>query len=131
MRSIALVGTLVGLGLASSTFAAPSFDGSVPLICAVASMFDCTREEGCERQVPDEGDELWRINVEKRVVSTVDGSRSSPITAVEHKDGQLLLQGSQNGWAWSLALYEETGRMSAGITDADGVIVLSGGCAAQ
>jgi hypothetical protein len=125
-----MFGALVGLGLASSALAAGPRDGSVPLICAVTSMFDCTREAGCERQVPDEGDELWRVDVEKRVVSNLDGSRSSPINTVEHKDGQLLLQGIQNGWAWSLVLYEETGRMSAGIADADGVIVLSGGCAA-
>ena len=131
MRSILMVGALVGLGLASPALAAPAFDGSAPLICAVTSMFDCTREPGCERDVPDEGDELWRVNVEKRVVSNLDGSRGSPISTVEHKDGQLLLQGMQNGWAWSLALHEETGRMSAGITDTDGVIVLSGSCAAQ
>jgi hypothetical protein len=75
-------------------------------------------------------DEIWRINVGKRVTSTIDGTRSSPITTVEQKDRHLLLQGIQNGWAWRLALYAETGRMSGDIADADGVITLSSGCTA-
>jgi len=76
------------------------------------------------------GDTFWRVNVQQRVVSTLDGRRTSPIGNVQRDNGLLLAQGMQNARVWGLVLDEQTGLLSVTITDADGAMVFSGACTA-
>jgi hypothetical protein len=43
----------------------------------------------------------------------------------------LLLQGTELGFAWSIALDKDTGQMSATLVNRDGAYVLFGACTAQ
>lgn len=69
-----------------------------------------------------------RGDLEKKQL--IDPERTSPIRVLENADSQLLLGGSELGFAWSLAIDLESGDMSATLTDRDGAFVLHGACTA-
>jgi hypothetical protein len=49
---------------------------------------------------------------------------------MEANEQQLLLQGTELGFAWSVALDKSTGEMSATLVNRDGAFVLFGACTA-
>ena len=73
---------------------------------------------------------FFKVNVPGRVLSTVDGDRTSPVGNVQRENGLLMLQGTQNARAWGVAINEKTGQMSATIAESDGAIVIAGACIA-
>ena len=130
LRIILAITVVLGLGLAPVPALAASLDGSVPMLCALTEARDCVSRGGCERNQLPQGDTFWRINVQQRVVSTVDGRRTSPIGNVQRENGLLLAQGMQNARVWGFVLDEQTGSLSVTVTDADGALVVSGTCTA-
>lgn len=125
-RMLSITGAFL-LGLASSLSAA-TLDGSKPMLCALRSSFDCVHQSGCEVLELGPGDDFWRIDVAKKMVGTVNGVRTSPISEVKSGNGQLLMHGAQNDRLWNLVLDQESGRMSAAVVDAEGTVALAGSC---
>jgi len=119
--------TLSLAAVASASHAA-DFDGSKQLICAPVEAMDCTSGEPCRRGLPAEigAPKFLHIDFAKKVV--LGTQRSSPIAAMETSATQLLLQGSELGYAWSIALDQESGQMTATLTDREGAFVLFGSC---
>ena len=126
-----VIGILMGPGMLPSV-AAAAMDGSTPLLCALSSVVECTRGGSCDRSTTEEAQvpSFVRINVQQRLLSTVDGGRTSPIAAVQRANGRLMLQGMQNERVWGAVVNEETGQMSATVGEDDGAIVISGACIA-
>jgi hypothetical protein len=60
----------------------------------------------------------------------MDGSatRTSQLKSVARVDGELILQGSENGRGWSATADEGTGRMAAAVVDNDHIFSLFGSC---
>ena len=54
--------------------------------------------------------------------------RSSPILLVDKSDDQGLLQGTELGYGWTVALDQADGSMIATLVDRNGVFVLFGSC---
>jgi hypothetical protein len=104
------------------------FDGSKRLICATVEARDCASGGECFRGLPDEigAPAFLRIDFEKKAI--VGPQRTTPILFMEKGDRQLLLQGTEIGYAWALALDQASGRFSASLTDLDGAFVLFGSC---
>jgi len=127
---IAVLG-LADLVLASSAFAAP-MDGSAPMLCAVNNVVECDRGGDCERSSAEAAEvpAFVRIDVSKRLLSSVDGARTSPIASVQRTNGRLMLQGMQNERVWGAVINEQTGQMSATVGEDDGAIIISGACIA-
>jgi hypothetical protein len=71
-----------------------------------------------------------RIDVGKRLLSSVDGARTTPIVSVQRANGRLMVQGMQNERVWGAVINEQTGQMSATVGEDDGAIVMSGACIA-
>ena len=134
MRALFTIGILVfvGLGPALPAALAAPMDGSAPILCAVNAVFECTRGGGCERSSADEAEVpgFVRVNVPQKQLQSVDGSRTSPIAAVQRQDNRLMLQGMQNDRVWGAVINEQTGQMSATVGEDDGAIVISGTCIA-
>jgi hypothetical protein len=107
---------------------AADFDGSKRLICATVEARDCVSGNECFRGLPDEvgAPAFVRIDFERK--SIVGPHRTTPILFMEKSDKQLLLQGTELGYAWVLALDPATGRFSASLTNTDGAFVLFGSC---
>jgi len=129
MRRVLVIGVCVWLGLPPSVLAAAPLDGSAPMLCALTSVFECPLGGGCERRaVGEDVPVFWRVNVPQRLLSSLDGARSSPIANVQRDGGRLMLQGIQNGKVWGLAIDEQSGQMAATVAEADGGTVLEGAC---
>jgi len=113
---------------AAGTSMASDFDGSKMLICAPVEAMDCTPGAVCLRGIPDEigAPPFIRIDFGKKLI--VGPKRSSPITSLEKIESQVLLQGSELGYGWSIAVSQADGRMSATLTDNEGAFVLFGSC---
>ena len=132
MRALFAIGVLIGLGtLPPAVFAAP-MDGSAPMLCAVNSVVECTRRGDCERSTAEDAQvpPFVRIDVQQRLLSSVDGARTSPIASVQRANDRLMLQGMQNERVWGAVINEQNGQMSAMVGEDDGAIVISGACIA-
>jgi len=131
MRALLASGALVGMVLSPSPIIAAPLDGSTPILCAVNAVMDC--EAGsCERSSAEEAEvpPFIRIDLQRRLLSSVDGARTSPIGHTERSSGRLMLQGTQNERVWGAVINEQTGSMWATIGEDDGAIVISGACIA-
>jgi hypothetical protein len=119
--------------LAPGVTAAAEFDGSASFVCAVIDTIECDRGGGCE--AVESGDvgfpPFLRVNVAGKALEAMDGSgRKTPIlssTLVKEHE-RLLLQGGEQGRAWSVAVAQKTGGMTAAIVDHDGGFLISGLC---
>ena len=130
LASCALVScALVGMALAPEAAVAAPLDGSAPMLCAVHQVLDC-EADNCERTSAEDAKipPFVRIDVQRRLLSSVDGARTSAISQTNRTNGRLMLQGMQNQRVWGAVINEQTGRMWATIGEDDGAIVISGAC---
>ena len=129
MRALLVSGALVGVAFAPWAAVAAPLDGSAPMLCALHQVMDC-ETDNCERTSAEEAQvpPFVRIDVQKRILSSVDGVRTSPIAQTNRTNGRLMLQGMQNQRTWGVVINEQTGGMWATIGEDDGAIVLSGTC---
>jgi len=107
---------------------AGDFDGSKVLICAPVEVSDCAPGETCRKGAPaDVGVPAFiRIDIAKKAV--VGPKRTTPIVSIERSEQQILLQGTELGFAWTLALDQDSGEMSGSFVNREEVFVLFGSC---
>ena len=132
MRALGVVAVLIGFSVLAGSAQAAPMDGSAPMLCALSSVVECSRKGECERTSAEEAQvpPFVRVNVSQRVLSSVDGARTSPIAAVSRANGKLMIQGMQNERVWGAVIEEQTGMMTATVGEDDGAIVMSGTCIA-
>lgn len=135
MRRIQAAGLCVAtacLGFAWPAAAAGKYDGSAPMLCAVTAVSECTTDGKCERSAPQAGNNLptfMRGDVKGRVLRADDDSgRKTEIKASTVVDGQLMLQGIENGKAWNMVIGAETGKWGSAVVEDDGSFALFGAC---
>jgi hypothetical protein len=130
----------IGLALAATICcalvpaqAAGKFDGSEPLLCVPTIVMECSADgpDGeCKRRTAAAVNlpQVINLSLKEMKVHSDGGSRHSPIRNVEHLDGNLIIQGGQQGRGWTVTISEATGRMSATISaDGEGFVVF-GAC---
>jgi len=115
---------------------AGGFDGSAPLLCAAVETFDCVENGDCQQGTPQSINfpQFLKINFKTKIISggQVDGKeRTSKIKNMEHSEGRLILQGTQNGKGWSIVITETTGNMTLSASDNKVGFVVFGGCTPQ
>ena len=133
MRALgAVIVTLIGFAMLPATAPAAPMDGSAPMLCALSSVVECSRKGECERSSAEDAGvpPFVRINVQQRVLSSVDGARTSPTTSVQRTNGYLMIRGMHNERVWGAVIEEQTGQMTATVGEHDGAIVMSGMCIA-
>jgi hypothetical protein len=112
----------------SATLCAADFDGSRPLICATVDAHDCDPGEVCLRALPAElgAPQFLRIDFEKKAVS--GPQRSTPIRFMENGPAQILLQGTELGFAWTIVLDKQDGSATVMFVNREDALVLFGAC---
>ena len=128
MRLLAILAGATILGLAAVPVLAGDFDGSKLLICAPVEASDCAHGEECRKGLPDDigAPAFMRIDFANKAV--IGPKRSSPILLMDKSETQLLLQGTELGYGWTIALDQATGKMTATLASREGVFVLFGAC---
>jgi len=104
------------------------FDGSKPLLCATIDAHFCEPGDICYRTLPGVlgAPQFMRINFAKKLIA--GPQRTTEIRYMEPAEGQLLLQGTELGYGWSIALDMKTGAMSTTLVSNENVFILFGAC---
>jgi hypothetical protein len=124
---------VLGLGLLPYAHAAATYDGSVPLICALIEVMDCAPGAECQRGAPESVNlpQFVKLNFTEKTLSTTEAAQrqqTTPIKQLEQFDGSMILQGVEGGRAWSIIIANETGKMSATVADDQAGFVIFGAC---
>ena len=135
LASLSLCAALVSLPVT-----ADMFDGSEPLICALADIVECLPGGQCERVTAESvnAPRFWRINFEDKQLTTTRAAgteQSSAIERMETLDNKLFLQGVedgaenvQDGLGWSLSIAQQSGNMVISASGDDVAFVAFGAC---
>lgn len=112
---------------------AGEFDGSKPLICAVIETFECEQNVECQRGPAESIGLPQFVNIdftEKTISSRTDTGpvRTTKIQQMDSVDGKLILQGVQNGRAWSMVINEMTGKLTLSASDDLSGFIVFGAC---
>jgi hypothetical protein len=107
---------------------ASDFDGSKLLVCANMEAAYCSSGQACDSGRPSDigAPNFMRIDFANKSITGPD--RSTAIVSIEKSAEQLLLQGTEFGYAWTLALSVDDGTLGATIVNRDQVVVLFGAC---
>jgi len=131
MNTTRAIGLAVLLAVLPAPVAAASFDGSVPLICAVSEVQECSAGGECHRRTA-EGVNLPRFIkldfTNKTMSATVGEPRTAPIASFERSNGRIIMHGGQEGRAWSLVIGGDDGHLSAGVVDQSFAFLVFGAC---
>jgi len=132
MQAVGLCVVVACLSMAAPAVAAGKYDGSVPMLCAVTSLSECTADGKCEKSAPEAGNNLptfLRVDVKGGALIANDGSgRKTMIKTSSVVDGQLMLQGVENRKAWNMVIGSETGRWGGSVVEDDGSFAIFGSC---
>jgi len=104
------------------------FDGSKPLICATMEAHDCDAGETCKRGLPGSvgAPVFLRIDFGKKEI--VGPKRTTQIKNMEKSNEQIIMQGTELGLGWTLALDGASGALTATLVNRDTAVVLFGAC---
>ncbi len=125
---IGLVAVLMAVAVAAS--AAPPYDGSKPMQCAITTVMVCSDPSVCVRgtaatiNLPP----VLTIDVGQRLISGAATGRTIKITSADRDAGRLLISGSESGGSWSVAIIEDSGAMSAVALVRNGGFLMFGTC---
>jgi hypothetical protein len=140
--STKLLSAAVLLGMtmfaSSSVSAKGEFDGSSNLICAAFDVMACLNAGVCSRGEARTFDlpEFMNVDFKKKTVHVsydADSEKqtaNSPIKNSEVSGNQLILQGVENNHGWSMAINQESGRMSVSAVGHEVTYTIFGACQA-
>jgi hypothetical protein len=128
------IGSLVVLlAIAVTAGAAPPYDGSQPMQCAISTVMVCSDPSVCVRgnastiNLPP----VLNVDVPQKVISGAATGRTIKITSVDRDAGRLLISGSESGGSWSVAIIEDSGAMSAVALVRNGGFLMFGTCTSR
>jgi hypothetical protein len=137
MRLYASVAVVVGVmtlcSLPYRAGAAGKYDGSAPLLCAAVTVTECEADGRCQRRSAENVNlpSLFRVDAKGMKVRNLEAEkgRESPIQAVAHANGKLVVNGADGERGWIVVINEDTGKLS-GVVSGDGEgFVVFGQCA--
>jgi len=136
MRKLLMVALIAGLGAVASPAAAAGakFDGSVPLLCAPIEITQCDEGGKCYQGMAEDVNlpQFIRVNLKEKMLSGVGetAGRTTPIDFMERENGRIVLHGGQKGRGWTAVVSEETGKLSATISEEGTAFIIFGACTA-
>lgn len=123
--------TLLIASLLSASVMADDVSGAERLLCSTLRATACGSDAACESVAPAEINvpQFVQVDLAGKQLSTTPASgeqRRTPLQTVRREPGQLVLQGYEQGRAFSLVIDEATGNASfASAGSGRGVIVFA------
>ncbi len=111
-----LTGALL-LGAVPLSATAQGLDGDGPMLCAATTAAVCEQNKSCVQGSPEAVNLpvfLWVDPAAKSVKSKRGGGemRSSSVSTVVAGGGKLVLQGSDDGFGWTVTIDQASGKMT-------------------
>ena len=132
------VGVVLATGLLATVMAggaahADNVTGAQQLLCTAVQATGCFEDGDCFQDLP------WNLNVPQFIqvdlaakrLSTTKASgenRSTPIEYLKRADGLIVLQGFEQGRAFSFVISEATGMLSVAVAREGRAVVVFGAC---
>ena len=107
---------------------AGDFDGSKKLLCATTDAMDCMSGQECIKGRPGDIGAPKFLSIDFAQKAVAGPKRTTAIASMEKGDDQIVLQGNELGFGWTLALDQESGDMIVTLVNRDGAFVLFGSC---
>ena len=112
---------------------AGGIDGTAPVVCATSETFDCGPNRQCIADSPEAVNipRLIRLDftAKKAFTKRMNGEeRVAQISVQTAQEGELLLQGVQNGFGWTMTISQESGDMALTIAGRQAGFVVFGTC---
>jgi len=136
MRRLWLVALIASLGAVANPAAAAGakFDGSTPLLCVPIEITECDEGGKCYLGTAEEVNlpQFIRIDLKEKLLRGVGeaADRTTPIDFLERENGRMVLHGGQKGRGWTAVISEETGKLSATISEEGTAFIIFGACTA-
>lgn len=119
--------------LAAPVLVADDVTGATRLLCTSVQATSCRDDGDCVTDVP------WTFNIPQfieidttaKLLSTTKASdevRQSPILSMTRNNGLLVIQGLENGRAFSFVINEKEGRLSAAVARDGITVTVFGAC---
>jgi hypothetical protein len=124
---------IAALLLAASPLAlADDLTGASRFLCSAVSVGQCDAN-GCETSTPDDATipQFVIVDLGAKLLSTTPASgqnRTTPIESLQRESGLIVLQGLQNGRAFSFVIGEKSGAASVAIAREELVLAVSAAC---
>ncbi len=132
MRKFAAISLVFGICMVSSPLAAATFDGSVPILCVPIEIVECEAGGNCSNNTAEGVNlpQFIKIDFKEKTLSAAEegGGPTAPIQYVQRENGRVIMHGGQLGRGWSVVVSEETGKMSATVTEDQVGFVIFGAC---
>lgn len=117
----------------SAAGGADELSGQDHLLCTAVQVTQCTTSGDCKIEAP------WNLNIPQfleldlkgKSVSTTKASgesRTSPIRSLSREDGEIVIQGFENGRAFSFVIEEDTGMASIAVAREGMTVSVFGAC---
>jgi len=132
-----LIFSVLCICIAPLPVVAGDFDGSKQLLCAFIEGFECSLDEGecLELEAEDMNvPEFIKINFKEKKITGTRENKELATTKIEkmvRMGGNLILQGVENGRAWSMVITGATGKMALTISGDQVGFVIFGACIPQ
>ncbi|MCP5143216.1 MAG: hypothetical protein H6978_00165 [Gammaproteobacteria bacterium] len=120
---------LVLVSMLSTPVIADSFDGSRRVVCTTEQLRDCIAGTECLSGLPAEYGAPTSLRLDFANRQILGERRKSKIRDLEKSKDQLLLQGRELGYGWTMAIDRPTGGMTLSLVNREGAFVLFGYCA--
>jgi hypothetical protein len=133
MPRIPRFASILAIVMVAPLLAADDITGATKLLCTSVQATSCNDDGDCESDLP------WNFNVPqfieidltaKRLNTTraSDENRESPIGSVIRADGLLVIQGLEQGRAYSFVINEKSGRLAAAVARDGVTVTVFGAC---
>jgi hypothetical protein len=128
LARVAGIAAATGLLVLPPPAQAADFDGSKLLLCAPVEALDCAPGAACEKSTPGEIGAPAFLRIDFAGKALVGPKRTARIELIEKTDAQILMQGTELWYAWTVVLDTATGEMATTLANRDGVFVIFGAC---
>ncbi len=124
-----LAGGVLALGPSA---ALAGYGGDSPVLCALTQVAECHPGSGCEPTTLEEVALPTFLQVDLKMGELrghgVENPRKTPIVHQRQEGGSTILQGAENGRAWSIVIVEESGAMTGTVAGEETGFVVFGVC---
>ena len=109
---------------------AEPIDGRKRVLCTTTELQDCVAGSECLKGLPAEYGAPTSLRIDFANRQVLGERRKSKIRDLEKSNGQILLQGLEMGFGWTIGIDSKSGEMTVSLVNREGAFVLFGSCSA-